>query len=556
MLTRRKFILSAASVIAVSIPGRRSSALKKDFLLSTSELRIPPVISGGDMTIAHSETFQVFPGSNTGLITINGSFPGPTIRVKKGDTFSAKIINDLGGQTVIHWHGLHAPALMDGHPKYPIDPGKTFDVSYPINQRAGTYFYHSHLDMATALQTYKGIAGMFIIEDDEEKALHLPSGEFEIPLLIQDKRFDASKQLVYTPTENDMATGWLGDTVLINGTPNANLTVKQTLYRFRLVNGSNARIYNIALSDGKSFTIIGNDGGLLEAPVNVSSVLLAPAERLDILVDFSGYEIGATMNLKSLVFTYNGDPGFPTLPQGSEMSLMQFTVGQTGPLSTPPPNKLSVIEKYQLADKKNDRRFEFGGSMYINFKSFSMDRIDQKVTFGDLEQWTFVNQSEHTHPIHVHGTQFQIIDRNSLPPDPWEAGWKDVVRLDPAQSINVLVRFADYTGIYLIHCHNLEHEDMGMMSNFQVIDTGAVKPGEASSPLEIYPNPAKDYAMLTFPPLAEDTLLLLCDEKGSIIHRAMLSGGANQYALVTRGYSSGVYYLSVGSFRRNLVVHH
>jgi FtsP/CotA-like multicopper oxidase with cupredoxin domain len=558
-LKRRTFIKHAASlgIIAAAAPNIRSvfaKAYKKESPLVVNALRIPPVISGGELTIAATTT-KIFSDTDTNILSVNNSFPGPTIKLKKGDTFSATVINNLSEPTVLHWHGIHAPADMDGHPKNAIAPGKSAQISYPITQRAGTFFYHSHADMNTARQTYMGMAGCFIIEDDEEKALGLPSGEYDVPLLIQDKRFDANKQLVYAPNFNDMVSGWLGDTILINGTPNPLLNVAQTMYRFRLVNGSNARIYNITFDNNLPFTIIGNDGGLLEKPVIVTSAILSTAERLDILIDFSSFPIGQNLTLKSAAFDGGGAQGSGTIAQGAPMDLLQLSVDRTGPKSNAIPIALSTIIKYNAIDAKHSRGFELGGGDYINFLKFEMDRIDQHVALGDLEKWTFINQSENIHPMHVHGTQFQILDRSGDPPRVWETGWKDVVQVAPFERVNVLLRFSEYTGVYLVHCHNLEHEDMGMMSNFEVAISGIVNEvNNAGDNITINPNPAKDYAVVKFSLLNKDEVLFIVDDTGKIVLRETLSQGAEQYAVIASGLPAGSYTLRIGTMAAQLLI--
>jgi FtsP/CotA-like multicopper oxidase with cupredoxin domain len=521
----------------------------KELPLAANELRIPPVISGGNLTIAPS-TYKIFPGVDANILSINNSFPAPTIKLQKGDTFTAKIINNLSETTVLHWHGIHSPAFMDGHPKNSISPGGTFDVSIPIIQRAGTFFYHSHADMNTARQTYMGMAGLFLIEDEEEKALGLPSGDYDIPLMIQDKRFDANKQLLYAPTDADMMSGWLGDTVLINGTPNPFLSVAPTLYRFRLVNASNARMYKVALSDNKQFTIIGNDGGLLPtAPFQTTSVMLSPAERLDILIDFSSYSHSENVTLKSLQFSYSGSPGTSSLAQGAEIDLLQFQVTKSGTSGSAIPSKLPNILSYNAADIKRTRIFELNGQHSINSKSFDINRIDEQVSFGDLEQWSFINESEETHPMHVHGLQFQVHDRGiDVQPENYEAGWKDVVRVEPFQMVNVLLRFADYTGLYLVHCHNLEHEDMGMMANVEVDTSGAVK-GEMNNAniLEITPNPATDHATVIFSPLEKDEMLIITDERGMIVFKKNIVTGYDTFRVNLISFASGSYLIKLGN---------
>ncbi len=559
-MKRRTFIkgIAQAGIVAAASPSLRgffAKSSQESHPLAFNELRIPPVISGGDMKVALT-TYEIYSGIPSNVFSINNTFVGPTIKLKKGDTFTAKVINNLTEPTVIHWHGIHAPALMDGHPKNSISPGGSYDISYPIIQRAGTFFYHSHADMNTAQQSYLGMTGCFIIEDDEEKVLGLPSGDFDIPLMIQDKRFDTSKQLVYDPKDQDMFGGWLGDTILINGTPNASLSVAPTLYRFRLINASNARMYKIGLSDNSTFTIIGNDGGLLDKPVDVTSAMLGPAERFDILIDFTSYAQGKTVNLQSFAFLFSGSPGTGTLQQGVNFDLMQFQVAKTGLSGGVIPKVLPAITAYNIADIKNSRLFQLTGHQYINSQSFDMNRIDQHVPFGDLEKWTFTNQSEEIHPMHIHSTQFQVLNRgNGNPPLPGETGWKDVVRVNPGETVNVLVQFSEYKGLYLVHCHNLEHEDMGMMSNFQVEDPSGVKEEDAvSNTIEITPNPASDQTVLKFSPLLTQEELIITDMKGEIVFRKMLMVGSKNFRLETKHLPIGNYHLVLGNNVSSLVV--
>ncbi|MFI5200894.1 MAG: multicopper oxidase domain-containing protein [Candidatus Kapaibacterium sp.] len=527
--------------------------------LSMNPLQIPPVINGGMLTLT-SGTSQIFPGTNTNLLLINNSFPAPTIKLKKGDTFSATIQNNLTAASLLHWHGVHAPANMSGHPKDAVPPGASYSVNFPIIQRAGTNFYHAHPDMTTAQQVYLGLAGMFIVTDDEEAALGLPSGDFDIPLLLTDKRFDANQQLIYNPGDEDMRSGWIGDTMLVNGTSNAVLEVAPTLYRFRLVNASNARLFKIGLSDGTSFTLIGNDGGLLTQSVNLTNAMFSPAERLDILIDFSGYQQGTTVTLVSEAYTNQDPPSTCTVPQGAAFDLLQFHVTRTGTSGGTIPSTLSTITPFRASDSKNNRTFKFGVENDINNLVFSLDRIDADVPFGDLEQWTVISQGANTHPVHVHGGQFQVLNRtlpNGIvnPPDPWEMGWKDVVRLDPLGTVNFLVQFAEYTGTFLIHCHKLEHADMGMMSNFEVDPTNAVAETiSGSSAIEVYPNPAFGSVTLSFPALEKQETLILVDEKGTVVLEKILLPGTKTLTLETNAFAGGTYRILLGTKHGKLVV--
>ncbi|MEI8134875.1 MAG: multicopper oxidase family protein [bacterium] len=562
MINRRNFLKRSAQlgVLAASAKFSNADASVRNAPEAMQELRIPPVITGGELTLAKASA-QLYPGINTDMYLVNNSFPAPTIRVKKGDTFTANIHNNLGENSILHWHGIHAPSEMGGHPKYAIDSGNSYSVNFPIKQRAGASFYHAHpnMNMATGVgtgkQVYMGIAGLFIVEDDEEKALGLPSGEFEIPLMITDKRFDANSQLIYDPSTVDINSGWLGDTILINGTPNAFVNVAPTLYRFRVVNASNSRFYKLALADGKTFTVIGNDGGFMEKPIQMSAAWLAPAERLDILIDFSSYTVGQSVILQSLKFTFSDGPGSGTVAQGAAMNLLLFQVTKSVVTNGTVPTALPAIEKYNVADAKRTRTWIFAATHHVNEHNYSLDLIDANVPIQDLERWEFVSEAQNTHPIHVHGSYFQVLNRNGAPPDPTEGGWKDVVRLDPQGTVNVLVKFTEYTGLFLIHCHKLEHADGGMMANFIVDAIGSVpQPKIAQGNLHITPNPATSYAMLSFPALTNDERISIVDLKGAMLVDELIERGSTQYAVSTAEMAVGHYHISLGQERATLVV--
>ncbi len=517
-------------------------------------LHIPSVISGGTLTLAPG-TAEIFSGSSSNLLLINNSFPAPTIKLKKGDNFVATVQNNLSETSILHWHGVHAPANMNGHPKDAVGAGGSYSVNFPIIQRASTNFYHAHPDMTTARQVYMGLVGMFIISDDQETALGLPSDDFDIPLLVTDKRFDANDQIAYNPNDEDMKSGWIGDTMLVNGTPNAFLTVAPTLYRFRLVNASNARFFNVGLSDASNFTMIGNDGGFLPRPLSLSSAMFSPAERIDILIDFSRYSQGDTVTLRSLAFSNPDPPSSCTVPQGALFDLLQFQIGKTGTSGGAIPSSLPGITPMNPSDAKRTRTFSFGVEDQINGKLYDINRIDATVPFGDLEEWKIVSQGVNSHPVHVHGLQFQVVDRNGNPPEPWEAGWKDVVRLLPLDTINLLVQFSEYTGEFLIHCHKLEHADMGMMSNFGVALADVVEDHPAGAPaIEVYPNPSSGQALLSFPPLLKQETLHLVDEKGVVVLEKILTPGTGSFTVQTRAMPAGTYRIELGDDWGSLAV--
>lgn len=267
-------------------------------------LQTPPLWPGGTLTAAPTNK-TLWPGFSTSLLAINGSVPSPTIRIVSGSNFTARIENRLTNDLVLHWHGIVAPPDMDGHPRDAVPPGQTYTVDFPVRQRAGTYFYHPHTEPLTGELVYRGLAGAFIVEDPSEATLGLPGGDHDVPLLVQDKRLREDRQVVYDPSMMDTMTGLLGDAVLVNGTPDAYLSVDRSLYRFRLINGSNARVYRLVFTDGRPFQVIATDGGLLPEPASATSIFLGPGERVELLVDFSKDQVGDSVALRSVSF----DPG-------------------------------------------------------------------------------------------------------------------------------------------------------------------------------------------------------------------------------------------------------
>jgi FtsP/CotA-like multicopper oxidase with cupredoxin domain len=369
-----------------------------------------------------------------------------------------------------------------------------------VNNRAGTYWYHPHTHGRTAAQTYMGMAGMLIVEDEEDEVLDLPSGEFDLPLILQDKRLAGASSLVHDAMGPDLMMGYLGDTPFGNGVARPMTEVKRGRYRLRILNGSNARIFNLGLSTGDSFTLIGTDGGLLETPVRLDRLMLANGERADVLVDFSGRQPGERIMLRSFSFEVPGmmgglgmgmetgmggrmgrdmgsGPGASAVPQGTEMELLEFVVLDS-PQESPPPlaTRLSQIRRPSLSAEPRRRTFRFNSSMLnfhtINGRSFELERVDEQVPLGQTEIWSLVNESAVPHPVHMHAGQFSVLSRtggrNRVMP--WETGLKDTVLLFPGETVEIVVRFDEHPGLFLLHCHNLEHEDMGMMLNFEVVE--------------------------------------------------------------------------------------
>lgn len=322
-MKRREFIIKSATAgVFLSASRIFPGIIKSQNIRLGNPLRFPPVLQSGENLVLRTTNVEVWPGTTTEVIALNNSYPSPTIIVNKGDNFSVVFENQHSEEATIHWHGLLVPEMMDGHPKDAVMPGQSYTYSFPVFQRAGTYFYHSHAHHLTAKHVYKGFAGFFIVNDEDEISLGLPRGEFDVPLLIQDRRSVNQPQFTYQPNMMDVMIGYLGNLPLVNGTPDAFFDVQKTLYRFRILNGSNARVYKLALSDNSNFWLIASDSGLKDHPAQINNFFLAPGERADILIDFSNYTVGESVVLKSLPFSGTGG----TYPQGLEMNVLTFNI--------------------------------------------------------------------------------------------------------------------------------------------------------------------------------------------------------------------------------------
>ena len=446
------------------------------------------------------------------------SYQNPILRLETGANFSASMDNALLEPTIIHWHGLHTPAAMDGHPINTTAPGGSYKYDFKISNRGGTYWYHTHAHELTAKQAYNGLASFFLVDDDDQrklaKTLDLRLGETDLPLVIQDKQFDAQGRLVYKPNAHESMMGWLGDIVLTNLTPNAAHTVSPRTYRLRLLNGSNARIYRLAFVNGVTpleFTVIGTDGGLIDKPETVKESFFAPGERLDVLIDAGQVPPGQDIFLKSLAF----DPmenegstqgmgmgnmsskggmgemmasmGTSRLPLGMEFNILKLSVAKGDRVLSKLPAALSEIKPIRTVSA-TQRKIELSMEhmrFLINGRSFKMKEIAFDVKRGSVEIWSINNPAMGMpHPMHIHGFSFQVIERVSSPQQVSaigifgkgrvvsDLGWKDTVLVWPGETVRIAVDFThdfpdDQT--YLLHCHNLEHEDAGMMVNFRVL---------------------------------------------------------------------------------------
>lgn len=438
---------------------------------------------------------EVVQGTTQNLQPVPNSFLGPTIKVHRGQRIRINFTNNLPEMTLMHWHGLHVPEEMDAHPRFMVEPGASYVYEFTVMNRAGTYWYHPHPDMRTAVQVYRGMAGLFIVTDDEEQALGLPSGEADLPIVLQDRIFAGDNQFAYQPT---MMVGFLGDRLLVNGNLARSVDVASRAYRLRFLNGSNSRFYKLAWSDGTPMTVIASDGGLLEAPVERPYLMLAPGERYEVIADLRTSPTRRIRRLVTQAFSPMGNigSGGATLANGAAFPIMSFRIRRRVADNFVLPQTLSTITRYRLEDAvnaANPRAFPISfqmGMWMLNGRMFEMNEVaaNEIVALNTLEAWDIANQAgpvQMAHPMHVHLVQFQIIERqmNASGATNYEgvrygfvdSGWKDTFMLMPGERVRLLLRFEDFTGKFLYHCHNLEHEDMGMMRNFQVNSAAEVK---------------------------------------------------------------------------------
>jgi FtsP/CotA-like multicopper oxidase with cupredoxin domain len=493
-----------------------------DPLLNHAEARQKPTsgfIPDLDISlVAQPGEVEIFPGQPTRIwryrafvhsgnanrvVELPESYLGPTIKVHQGEKIRIRYKNSIPEDSIVHWHGLHVPAKMDGHPRYVVPQEQSYLYEFEVKNRAGTYWYHPHPHGRTGPQVYKGLAGLFIVSDKQEQALGLPDAEFDVPLVLQDRTFDRNNQLVYTSGHRmDQMTGFIGDWIMVNGRPDFTLPVSTGTYRLRLLNGSNSRIYKLAWKDGRPLTIIGTDGGLLEKPVYRKYVFLSPGERLEVWADFNAKSIGFKTSLVSLPFDAGGTGGGrmgrgmmmggrrgqnSRLPNGADFTVLKIKVTKKVTKKHSLPKTLSKIRPVKPGEAANfNRPKQFFLTLQhmqwtINGRAFQMEDVadDEIAQLGSKEIWEFHNTGggmmrmmDMPHPIHLHGKQFRVIERSGVRHAGYvDEGWKDTVLLMPGERIRILVDFDDYPGLFLYHCHNLEHEDMGMMRNYFVAGT-------------------------------------------------------------------------------------
>lgn len=413
----------------------------------------------------------ILPGFTTRVWGYNGTFPGPTVEARSGRRVVVRLRNTLPVPVVSHLHGGRTPPESDGFPTDLVKDAR--DYTYPNEQRAATLWYHDHRMDFTGPQVWRGLAGFYILRDEEELRLPLPAGEREVHLAICDRAFARDGAFLYPSSDTSMQGapgvtheymgGVLGDVILVNGAPWPVLQVSNTRYRFRVLNGSNARRYELALdpapAGGHSLIQIGSDGGLLAEPVAHRSIRISPAERFDVIVDFSRYAVGTKVTLVN------------TEGEGPAGQVMQFHVARNERDERRIPERLSSLARPDASAATVTRKFDFSYnrglmSWTINGKPYDPHRIDASPKLDATEIWQVT--SDFSHPLHLHLAGFHVLSHGGRP-GKFDAGLKDTVALNAGETSSLLVKFAGYRGKYVFHCHNLEHEDMAMMANFEVV---------------------------------------------------------------------------------------
>ncbi|MGW5191161.1 multicopper oxidase family protein [Kribbella sp. NPDC004138] len=459
-------------------------------------LPLPPVLSGADRyeIVQREVTAEILPGVPTRLWTYGGTFPGPTIESRRGHAITVAHRNELPVPTVVHLHGGRTPAESDGYPTDLVLPSGwehhahgmhdpravtsnvTREYTFPLDQRPTLLWYHDHRMDFTAPAVWRGLVGMHLVRDDAEESLGLPSGARELPLLIADRAFAADGSLAYPSIDPSLTmrpgveerylAGVLGDVVLVNGAPWPVHEIDAARYRLRILNASNARHYDLeaVLDDGRRLDLvqIGADQGLLSTPVTLRHLPIAPAERYDVIADFGRVAVGSRVRIVNRAGT------------GQTRDVLAFHVVRKAADPSRIPDVLSDdLPRWQRSEAVRTRDFAFragqmgdGHGWLIGGRPFAPDRTDVTTRLGDVELWRLV--ADVHHPVHLHLAGFRILSRGGREPLPSDAGLKDTVSLRPGESAEIITRFDGYRGRYLFHCHNAEHEDMGMMANLEI----------------------------------------------------------------------------------------
>lgn len=537
-VSRRNFLsgagLTVMSLLAgsplVSAHAQDSDTFEPDLAIELTARPRSLALRPGSATAAWSYQAKVLKGDPASVLTHPDSTLGPTLRVHRGQKLRIDFINQLDQPSIVNWHGLHVPANMMGLPRYEVAPGKRYRYEFQVADRAGTYWYHAMAAGRTPEQVYFGLAGLLLVSDDEEAALALPRGEYDLPIVIQDRAWGRDNQLHYLPGTGPAALrgrqpddeshnrhgmmgdqgmmggmmsgdmggmmtrmmGFFGDALFVNGRPAASLELATHAYRMRVLNASNARTYKLAWQDGRPLTVIATGGGLLREPVRKDYVMLTPGQRIELWADFSHDMVGTKLTLMSQSFSsmmnMMGGSGMMGMmdgsapPDGAQFPILTVHITRKVDDALRLPKRLSSFPRLRAEDAinlHNPRTFRVTmGHMQWGFngRSFEMDTVapDEVVRLGTTEIWEFANNRMMAHAIHLHGLQFQVLERIDSPKDAgvvdgyMDEGWLDTILVMPGERARLIMRFADFTGTYAYQCHMLEHAAAGLMRNYNV----------------------------------------------------------------------------------------
>ncbi|MGH8117360.1 MAG: multicopper oxidase family protein [Rhodanobacteraceae bacterium] len=514
--------------------ARTGAGFSPDLWLKVVAAPAAVTVRPGARTRVWSYRASVEKGDPASVAPMPDSYLGPIVHVRRGQKLRVDFVNRIDEPSIVNWHGLHVPAAMMGLPRYAVKPGGTYRYEFTVDNRAGTYWYHAMSAGHTPEQVYYGLGGLLLVDGPEDDAVPLPRGEHDLPIVIQDRDFGSDNRFTYPLGAGPDATpgggganppsmspggmmgggmmrggmmgggmdrmmthvmGFFGDSILVNGHPDAAFDVATCAYRLRVLNASNSRIYKLAWNDGRPLTVIATGGGLLQTPTSRDYVMLVPGQRVELWADFSADAVGAERTMLSLPFAGTmgmlggGSMGMmgrtmdgASLPPGARFPLFKVRVARKSNRRFALPRQLSTLARLRAGDAINrahPRTFRITIARMrwgFNGRSFQMDEVapDEIVRLGTTEVWEFANSMMMAHAIHLHGLQFQVLERLDSPRQDGvlagcvDDGWEDTVLVMPGERVRIIMRFADFTGTYAYQCHMLEHAADGLMRNYRV----------------------------------------------------------------------------------------
>ncbi len=532
-------------------------------VIAQHPLFIPDTLSGTVFNLTvHKDSVQFKPGTITQTLGINNSkYLGPTLIMHKGDSVSLTVNNQLGDTTTMHWHGFHVAPKNDGGPHSMIMNGMSWNPRFVVRNDAATYWYHPHMMMKTAEQAIKGDVGLIIVRDNAEAALNLPRnyGVDDFPIIVQSVELDTTNQF--------MPKGMVDSVVLVNGTDTPYVNMPAQIVRLRLLNASGERTFNFGFTANKAFKIIGNDDGLLQAPVTVTSIRVSPGERYEVLLDLTGMNGQAIYLMSYASQLPMGVQGGPTMPMppssppmnsplnGIDFNILQINVvAQTSSPVTSVPTTLipdtplteSMANTIRTINMTADSMMVMDGPFYFNHNLFDMGRIDYRIPLNNIEIWTLLDSTMVAHPFHIHDVYFYILDRNGNPPAPEERGRKDVLLIEPNETVRFITQFKDFadtTTPYMYHCHILMHEDDGMMGQFVIggTNTSVSSPTLSDKDILLYPNPATNILNIKLQ-VPGNAAIKIYDAIGRLVYSSSFD---KEEAINTTNWRNGFYSLSI-----------